>query len=70
MKRVHVEVRDVQNSKDCKPKVLDFIIEGAVEDLRVVLDSLRLKYPEPQYKMDLTSEWKGYTLLKPNLMVM
>jgi hypothetical protein len=70
MKRIKVEVRDVKSFTDCKPLQLRFTIEGADEDLKVVLASLRVKYPEPQYGTELISEWRGYHLLNPDLSIM
>jgi len=69
MKRIEVIVRDIKTFSHCKPKVLDFTIEGAPEDLRVVLDALRQKFLAPQYGFNLRSEETIYHPLNPDLTI-
>ncbi len=67
-KRIQVIVRD-DSFQHCRPKVLDFTIEGAAEDIKTVLHEVKLKFSEPMYKMELTSEETIYHSLKPDLTI-
>jgi len=69
MKRIQVIVRDIQRSAHCKPKVLDFTIEGAHEDLSIVLGAVEMEFPTRQYEMELTSEETIYHALNPDLSI-
>ncbi len=67
MKRINVVIRDVSISEHCRPKVLDFTIEGAPEDIKVVLHEVSLKFGEPMYSTELLSEETIHHVLKPDL---
>ena len=48
-------IRDVKSFEHCKPLQTEFYLESTLVNAKIVYNTILLKFPKPQYKIEVTA---------------